>query len=184
MMNQQETEEIEELRKNLVSLTAQLDETNRAWEEYQQTQIDIVRNQLQSCLSIDYNTSFDEIVQQIVDQVTKEREDFSEKYKEIEKANDELRSGNFLLMIIMSLHLFYFFAESTNNLETIRQSYMNTVNELEQELLAMKEAYEQLDSEKQVLSSELEKRPVEIDRDQAKPSIGMFLVFCFLYDIF
>ncbi len=56
---------------------------------------------------------------------------------------------------------------------------MNTVNELNQELLAMKEAYEQLDNEKQVLISELEKRPVEVDQEQSKQAIGMF--FFLLY---
>jgi hypothetical protein len=43
---------------------------------------------------IDYNGSFGEIVQQIVDQVTKEREDFSEKYEALERANNDLRSGS------------------------------------------------------------------------------------------
>ncbi len=100
-------EEIRRLRENLISLTAQLDETNRAWEQYQQTQHDILRNQLEHCLSIDYNTSFDEIAQQIVDQVTKEREDFSEKYQGLERANNDLRSGS-PMFIIMS-HSFHSF---------------------------------------------------------------------------
>ena len=64
-------------------------------QQYQQTQLDILRNQLQSCLSIDYNTSFEDIAQQIVEQVTREREEFRERYEAIEKANDELRSGSF-----------------------------------------------------------------------------------------
>lgn len=89
----EESGEVQQLRKNLVSLTAELDETKRAWEEYQQTQLQILRNQLQTCLSIDSSNSFDELVQQIVDQVTKEREDFNEKYQTLEKANDNLRSG-------------------------------------------------------------------------------------------
>jgi predicted negative regulator of RcsB-dependent stress response len=82
------------LRDNLVSLTSQLDETNRAWQQYQQTQLDILRNQLQNCLSIDSNTSFDEIAQQIVAQVTEEREDFDERYGTLEKANADLRLGS------------------------------------------------------------------------------------------
>jgi len=55
---------------------------------------------------------------------------------------------------------------------------MNTVNELNQELLAMKEAYEQLDNEKQVLISELEKRPSEIDQEQPRQTFGMFFSLC------
>ncbi len=54
----------------------------------------------------------------------------------------------------------FFFIESATNLETIKESYTNTVNELNQELLAMKEAYDQLDAEKQILMDELEKRPI------------------------
>jgi chromosome segregation ATPase len=151
-------EEIRQLRENLVSLTAQLDESNRTWKQYEEAQVDILRNQLGNCLSIDYNGSFDEIAQQIADQVTREREDFSEKYQALERANNDLRSDD--------------------NLESIRQSYMNTVNELTQELLAMKEAYDQLDTEKQYLISELEKRPVEVDQDQITRTAGMLSSFC------
>ncbi len=62
-------------------------------------------------------------------------------------------------------------------MESIRQSYMNTVNELNQELLAMKEAYEQLDREKQGLIDELEKRPVEVDEEKAKQVTGTIPFF-------
>jgi hypothetical protein len=54
---------------------------------------------------------------------------------------------------------------------------MNTVNELNQELLAMKEAYEQLDREKQGLIDELEKRPVEVDEEKAKQVTGTIPFF-------
>jgi len=54
---------------------------------------------------------------------------------------------------------------------------MNTVNELNQELLAMKEAYEQVDREKQVLIDELEKRPVEVYEEKAKQVTGMIPFF-------
>ncbi len=67
--------------------------------------------------------------------------------------------------------------ESSNNLESIRQSYINAVNELNQELLAMKDAYDQIDAEKQDLINELEKRPVAVDQEQARQSIGMFSFF-------
>jgi hypothetical protein len=82
------------LRENLVSLTAQLDESNRAWKQYQQAQVDILRNQLENCLSIDYDCSFDEIAQQIADEVIRERENFNEKYQALERANNDLRSGS------------------------------------------------------------------------------------------
>jgi hypothetical protein len=66
---------------------------------------------------------------------------------------------------------------------------MNTVNELNQKLLAMKEAYEQLDSEKQGLIDELEKRPVKVEEEPITQTIGNFssfylrvcdIVFCLL----
>ncbi|CAF4949422.1 unnamed protein product, partial [Rotaria sp. Silwood1] len=152
-IDQQETEEIRQLRENLVSLTSQLDETKRTSQQYKQTQLDILRNQLQHCLSIDSNISFDDIAQQIVDQVTKEREDFNEKYQALEKENDNLRS------------------ELTNNMESIRESYVNTVNELNQELLIMKKQCEQFDAENQILTNELEKRSVQINQEQVEPTI-------------
>jgi hypothetical protein len=50
------------------------------------------------------------------------------------------------------LYLFWYI-ESANNLESIRESYLNTVNELNMELLAMKEQYEQLENRSdQILS--------------------------------
>jgi hypothetical protein len=70
-----------------------------------------------------------------------------------------------------------FFLESTNNLEAIKQSYMNTVNELNQELLAMKEAYDQLDTEKQDLITEFEKRLAQFDQDQETRTAGMLSSF-------
>ncbi len=43
-------------------------------------------------------------------------------------------------------------------METTKESYLSTINELNQELLAMKDAYEQLDREKQGLMDEVEKQ--------------------------
>ncbi len=48
---------------------------------------------------------------------------------------------------------------------------------MNQELLAMKEAYEQLDAEKQDLISELENRPVQVDQEPVRQIIGMFSSF-------
>ena len=174
--DQQEAEEVRQLRENLVSLTSQLDETNRAWQQYQQTQLDILRNQLQNCLSIDYNnTSFDEIAQQIVDQVTKEREDFNDRYQTLEKTNIDLRLGSEILIFVY-VYLFVSSLESNNNMESIRESFVNTINELNQELLVMKQAYNELDVENQRLTNELEKQPLQVDQQQVKQSVGMFSI--------
>ncbi|CAF5011090.1 unnamed protein product, partial [Rotaria socialis] len=48
--------------------------------------------------------------------------------------------------------------ESGTNLETIKESYVNTIDELSQELAVIKSRCEQLDADKQRLSDELERR--------------------------
>jgi hypothetical protein len=66
-------------------------------------------------------------------------------------------------------------------MESIRESFVNTINELNQELLVMKEAYDQLDVENQRLTNELEKQPTQVDQEQVKQSIGMFSIL--LHDL-
>ncbi|CAF1012677.1 unnamed protein product [Rotaria sp. Silwood1] len=61
--------------------------------------------------------------------------------------------------------IFHSFGESENNMESIRQSYINIVNELNQELLAMKEQCEQADAEKQLLTNQLENQSVTINQE-------------------
>jgi hypothetical protein len=60
-------------------------------------------------------------------------------------------------------------------MESIRQSYINTVNELNQELLAVKDAYEQLDAEKEFLNHELEKRSVDVTQKRVQQTTGKVL---------
>jgi len=59
----------------------------------QQTPIDILRNQVGDCLSLDYNVSFDQIVEQLVDEIKRERKESNERYELLERANRDLRSG-------------------------------------------------------------------------------------------
>jgi hypothetical protein len=57
--------------------------------------LDNFQSKLHDYFAVDGNTSFDEIAEQLVDQVSKEREDFSEKYQALERANNDLlRSGS------------------------------------------------------------------------------------------
>ncbi|CAF1419944.1 unnamed protein product, partial [Adineta steineri] len=104
--------------------------------------VDILRKEFEDIVSIDYNVSFEGVVRQIVDEMKRERKELNERYEALEKANNDLQT------------------ESGNNMESIRQSYLNTVDELNQELLAMKEQYEQLDAEKQILNDKLENQSV------------------------
>ncbi|CAF1573982.1 unnamed protein product, partial [Rotaria sordida] len=94
---EEERKELELLRETVAFLTTQctqLNEANSAWQLYQEAQLQNFRSKLLDCLSFDENTSFDMIAQQIVEQISKEREDFNEKYQTLEKVNDILRSGN------------------------------------------------------------------------------------------
>jgi hypothetical protein len=64
--NEQETEEIRRLREELDSTNMQLkqlDEANRAWQQYQQNQLVLLRDRLK--LTDMENSSFEDIVQQI-----------------------------------------------------------------------------------------------------------------------
>ncbi|CAF5085828.1 unnamed protein product, partial [Rotaria sp. Silwood1] len=170
---EEEGNEIEQLRESVSFLTnqcAQLDEANRAWQQYQAAQLENFRSKVQDYLSFDENASFDIIAQEIVEQISKEREDFNEKYEAIEKANDKLRSGT-SIFIIDFFYLRFFNVASTGNFESIQESYMNTINELNEQLLVMKDRCEELAAEKQFLSIELEKRCVEIDREHSKQTI-------------
>ncbi|CAF3166548.1 unnamed protein product [Rotaria sp. Silwood2] len=105
-------EELYPLRENIATLTNQC------------VELDNFRNKLHDYVTLDKNISLDQTAQIIIDQIIKDREDFNQQYEILQKTNDELRS------------------ESENNLETIKQSYINTVNELNQELLIIKEELE------------------------------------------
>jgi hypothetical protein len=108
--------------------------------------------------------------------MNKEREDSSERYEEIEKVNENLRSGSSLSVVIFII-CFLFSVESTNDIESVREFYINVVNELNQQVSNMKAAYEQIDAEKQRLADELEKQAIEIDPEQSKQMIGMIIIF-------
>ena len=51
-------------------------------------------------------------------------------------------------------------------MESIQQSYLNTMNELNAELLIVKKQCEQFNVENQFLTNELEKRSMEINREE------------------
>ena len=71
-------------------MTRELDDTRRAWQEYQQTQIEMVRREMDQCLSLDFDRSMDDIVRQIVDQIMKERDEFGERYRDLQEEHDRM----------------------------------------------------------------------------------------------
>ena len=56
----------------------------------------------------------------------------------------------------------------------MRESYNNTMNHLNQELLTMKETCEQLNTERQTLIGELQQRTTELSLEQARQSSRTF----------
>lgn len=141
----QNLEEIRQLRENVTALTAQcaqLDQANHAWQLYQQKQLEDFRNKLQECLSVEDDASFPDMAQQIVYQLAQERQDFNKKYQALEQANHELQSDQ--------------------HLQSVRQPYMNTIDELNQELSTIKEAYDQLDQQNRMLTDQLEQQALQI----------------------
>jgi hypothetical protein len=94
---EQNVEELQQLRENVVALTAQcaqLDAANRAWQQFQQTQLDNFQTKLHDYIPIGENTPLDQIAQQIVDQILNEREDFNQRFEALERANNHIRSGS------------------------------------------------------------------------------------------
>ena len=89
---------------------------------------------MQDCIPLEDDLSFDQIAQQIVDQITKEREEFVEQYQALEKTNNDLQSGKSI-------------EENTN-------------------YLTLKEQYDELFREKEMLINEIE------NQERDKQSIG------------
>ncbi|CAM2716368.1 unnamed protein product [Rotaria socialis] len=110
---------------------------------WQQIIIEIFRNELEDYLSMDIDVSFDKIIKQIVDQIKREREGFHERYQKLETTNNRLQS------------------ELDSNMESIRQSYLNIVNEYNQKLLVIKdecESFRQINKELVVANENLNRQ--------------------------
>ncbi|CAF1066100.1 unnamed protein product [Adineta ricciae] len=153
--NHKSAEELRNLRDSfelLASQCAQLEEANRAWQTYQQSQGSVFRAKLVDYIPMDENQSFEEMAQAIIDHIAKERNDVNDRHLELEKTNNELRS------------------ESATNLETIKESYMNTIDELNRELFSVKEQCEQLNMEKRDLNQQLQKHEQEKVAPKSTPA--------------
>lgn len=69
-------------------------------------------------------------------------------------------------------------------METVKQSYVNSIDQLSKELSNMKEQYEQLSADNQLLNSQLENRSLNIDHAQEEPVKGSFsILFCICHKI-
>lgn len=57
----------------------------------------------------------------------------------------------------------------------MRQSHADIIHQLNQELVEMREAYNQLDTERQNLLDQLQKQSIAAEQDQIRRMTGMFL---------
>jgi len=53
----------------LTTQSTQLDEDNRAWQQFHQNQLEIFREKLQNWISLDTNSTLEQIAQQILNQL-------------------------------------------------------------------------------------------------------------------
>ena len=69
--------ELTQLREELTTRTAQckqLSEVNQAWSQFQQAQLELMRNKLEEKLPIDPSLSLDQVAQRIVDHLTEQEQ--------------------------------------------------------------------------------------------------------------
>lgn len=78
-----------------------MDEANRAWQQYHQTQLDTFKNKLQNSIPIENSLSLDDIAQQILthlDQKQNDYENLTQQLQTSEKLNHDLRLRNILIV--------------------------------------------------------------------------------------
>ncbi len=81
---------------------AQLDEANRAWQSYHQTEVDNFRDKLQNSLPIENNLPLDDIAKHIsahIDQLQNQQESLTQQLQTSEKFNNDLRSGKSFIVL-------------------------------------------------------------------------------------
>jgi hypothetical protein len=183
--NNQYEEELRQLRENLAVLTVQyarLDEANRAWQLYHQTEVDSFRDKLQNSLSIENNLPLDDIAKHIsahLDQLQNQRESLVQQLQTSEKLNNDLRSGNsfIILFSVKNSVLFFFCSELIKDDPTVQRAQINAINELNQELRLLKQQNDQLETEKYILNQQLEKQSsINFNQEQNTPTPGKIFI--------
>jgi hypothetical protein len=98
----------------LTSQCAQLDEANRAWQEFHQAQINTLCTKLNDWITIDASSSLEQIADQMIYHMASERQNMIEKYDLLEKTIDELQINQ---------------QSNINRQERIKEQYENELNE-------------------------------------------------------
>jgi hypothetical protein len=95
-------EECGELRETVALLTAQcaqLDEANRAWQQYHQTQVQDFQSKLKDYLPLDENASLNSSAAHIIEQILKAKEDFNETNEALREEIANIRLGKLFVCI-------------------------------------------------------------------------------------
>ena len=130
-----------------ITITAQykqLDEVNRTWQQYHQNQLDTFKNRLQNFLLIPLDDlSFDDLLQHIavrLEQLQNEHEILQQELQTTEKLAGNLRS------------------QSVGSNQIVQENYARAINQLNQQIQILKQQNDQLETEKYILSQQLENR--------------------------
>jgi len=106
--------------------------------------------------------------------VQNEHENLMQQLKTSEKLNNDLRSGNKIRhSIYFKIQFILFSSESTNGNQTMQQTYLNTINELNQQLSLLKQQNDQLETEKYLLNQQLENQSsISFNKERSTPTPG------------
>lgn len=163
----------DEFRETIATLTkqcAELEEVNRSWLAYQQRQLDQIRLQMQTVLPVPQDATVDEILQQIVENLQKSNNEKDSMYKRIqllETLNNDLLAGNFSNQNLrFSFFYFYSLVESSTDIETIKESYTNTIRDLDQQLNLLHQENDHLKHEKDLLQQQVTQQTLNTSLSQ------------------
>lgn len=121
----------------------QLREANRAWQRYEQTQLDNIRHKLEDYIPMDEHISFDDVLQKVIERINKDREILKKTCAELDTANNRLLSGS--LTQIMNFYIYIVYIGATTDSSSVEQSLIDSTNDLRDEVLILKNQNEELE---------------------------------------
>ena len=137
----------------LSSQCSQLEEANQAWQNHYQIQTNTFIENMQSLFSFDEPIIFNDLSTKIIEMVQHERNDMNYKYQSLEDQFQKQQSGKMINLSNLTRFTNLNLIESFITMESMRQSYVDTINELNEELFGLKEMYSELENECQLLKS-------------------------------
>jgi hypothetical protein len=166
-------EEVQQLRTELSALTAQcaqLDEANRAWQQYHQNQLELFRKNLEDWIFLDENSTLEQIGQQIINQL-----DQLGRLKQ----NDQ-QSGMNTSINSLEKNTRKFFLDSNSTNESLNKQYLEQLEELQQQNNLLQLENQQL----QVKLNEMEQRPSQSAFQRIESSREVCGIICLDFILF